>query len=190
MQSRHGIGIVVVLVLAATLSGQAAAGRRVEVQVTRTLSCATDEGALQLWAFATNPSTGSANVTISTGNPTVPTGLLGMSSTQPHYGLNSRCHSVAKRVVPNRRGLTSAGAVHSGDVRSPTVYCAATRRVLIRLVLSYNASHEPVSATIEVGTQPKARNGTKPKSKRIGFIQWSPQKSVTYYSLACTSRLT
>ena len=95
MQSRYGIGIVVVLVLAATLSGQAAAGRRVEVQVTRTLSCATDEGALQLWAFATNPSTGSANVTISTGNPTVPTGLLGMSSTQPHYGLNSRCHSVA-----------------------------------------------------------------------------------------------
>ena len=97
---------------------------------------------------------------------------------------------MAKRVVPNRRGLTSAGAVHSGDVRSPTVYCAATRRVLIRLVLSYNASQEPVSATIEVVTQPKARNGTKPKSKRIGFIQWSPQKSVTYYSLACTSRLT
>ena len=75
---------------------------------------------MQLWAFATNPTIGSANVTISTGDPNQTTGLLGVSSQQEHYGLGSRCHSVRKRVVLSRRGLTSAGVVHAGDVRSPT----------------------------------------------------------------------
>jgi hypothetical protein len=139
--------------------------------------------------FATNPTIGSAGVTISTGDPNQPTALLGVSSQQEHYGLlGSRCHSVRKHVVLSRRGLTSAGVVHAGDVRSPTVYCAATRRVLIRLLISYNASGKPVSATIEVLTQPKARGGKTPKSKRIGYMQWSPKRSVTYYSSACTSQ--
>ena len=76
--------------------------------------------------------------------------------------------------------------MHAGDIRSPSVYCGATRRVLIRLVFSYSSSQKPVSATIEVLTQPKAHSGKK--SKRIGYVQWSPQKSVTYYSSACTSQ--
>jgi hypothetical protein len=143
---------------------------------------------LQLWAFATNPQIGSAGVTISTGNPSVSTGLLGLSSEQPHYGLGSRCHSVVKRVAVSHRGLTSAGVVHAGDVRSPTVYCAATPRVLMRLLISYNGSQRPVSATIEVLTQPKPRHGKTPKRKRIGYVQWSPKQSVTYYSSACTSQ--
>ncbi|HKD95048.1 MAG TPA: hypothetical protein VKB43_10125, partial [Gaiellaceae bacterium] len=165
----------------------AAAGHRVETQVRRTVSCTTEQKALKLWAFATNPTMGSANVTISTGNPNVPTGLLGVSSTQPHYGLDSRCHSVTKRVVLSRRGLASAGVVHAGDIQSPTVYCAATQRVLMRLLFSYNSSQEPVSATIEILTQPKAHNGKKPK--RIGYVQWSPKRAVTYYSSsACTSQ--
>ena len=142
---------------------------------------------MQLWAFATNPSIGSAGVTISTGDPGRPTGLLGVSSQQPHYGLGDRCHAVVKRVGLSRRGLASAGAVHAGDMRSPTVYCAATPRVLMRLLISYNESQEPVSATIEVQTQPKAGSGKKPK--RIGYVQWSPGRSVTYYrSSACTSQ--
>jgi hypothetical protein len=58
----------------------------------------------------------------------------------------------------------------------------------MRLLISYNSSQEPVSATIEILTQPKARSGKKPKSKRIGYVQWSPQRSVTYYSAACTSQ--
>jgi len=144
---------------------------------------------LKLWAFATNPSMGSANVTISTGNPNVPVGLLGVSSTQPHYGLDGRCHSVVKRVVLGRRGLASAGAVHAGDIQSPTVYCAATPRVLMRLLISYNAAGKPVNATIEILTQPKPRKGRTPKSKPIGYVRWSPQRSVTYYSSsACTSQ--
>jgi len=194
VHSRYGIGIVALalaLTFAVGLSATplAAAGHRVEVQTRRTVSCATEERALQLWAFATNPSIGSAGVTISTGNPTQSTGLLGVSSQQPHYGLDGRCHSVAKKnVVLSHRGLASAGVVHAGDIRSPTIYCAATRRVLMRLVISYDASQKPVSATIEVLTQPKARNGKTPKSKRIGYVRWSPTRAVTYYSSACTSQ--
>ena len=188
MRSRCRVGILALAFSVALAAGlyPAAAGRRAETRTHRTVSCATLEGALQVSAFATNPQIGSANVTISTGNPTLPTALLGVSSTQPHYGLDVRCHTVQKRVVLNRRGLTSAGAVHAGDIRAPSVYCGATRRVLMRLVISYNSSQKPVSATIEVLTQPKAHSGKK--RKRIGYVQWSRQKSVTYYSSACTSQ--
>lgn len=194
MQPRNGIGILALAL--AVLAGAlylatpfAAAGRRVEAKARRTLSCATDQGALQIWAFATNPSIGSAGVTISTGNPTLSTSLLGVSSQQPHYGVaGGRCHSATKHVVLSRRGLTAAGVVHAGDIRSPTVYCAATRRVLIRLLISYGAAEKPTAATIEVLTQPRARSGKTPKSKRIGYVQWSTRRSVTYYSSACTSQ--
>jgi hypothetical protein len=189
MRSRYGVGIVVLALSMLIAAPLASAGHRLEVQARRTVSCTTAEGALQLWAFATNPAIGSAGVTISTGDPNnQPAGLLGVSSQQERYGLGSRCHSVREHVVLSRRGLTSAGVVHAGDVRSPTVYCAATRRVLIRLLISYNASHKPVNATIEVLTQPKARAGKTPRSKRIGYVQWSPKQSVSYYSSACTSQ--
>jgi hypothetical protein len=189
MRARHG---VVILTLALAVGGLSAAplataGHRAEAKAKRTVSCTTKEGALQLSASATNPQTGSANVTVSTGDPNLATGLLGVSSTQQHYGLGTLCRSVTKRVVLSRRGLTSAGVVHAGDVRSPTVYCAATKRVLMRILISYNSTQKPVSATIEVLTQPKARHGKTPKSKRIGYVQWSPKKAVTYYSSACTS---
>jgi hypothetical protein len=190
---RYGIGIVglaLSLVLAASLSATplAAAGHRIEMQTRRTVSCTTDSGALQIHAFATNPRMKSAGITISTGAPTVPTGLLGVSNQQPQYGLNSRCHSVAKEVVLSRRGLTSAGVVHAGDIQTPNLYCAATRRVLMRLVISYDAAQRPVSATIEVLTRPRARSGKTPRSKRIGYVQWSPSRAVTYYSSACISQ--
>jgi hypothetical protein len=189
MRSRCRVAIVALALAAPLAAGlyPAAAGHRAEAR-RRTVSCPTELGALQLWAFATNPAIGSAGVTISTGDPGKPTALLGVSNEQPRYGLDGRCRSVKKRVVLNRRGLTPAGVVHAGDVRSPTVYCAATRRVLMRLVISYNSSQKPVSAAIEVLTQPKARNGKTPRSKRIGYVQWSPTRSVTYYSSACTSQ--
>src|SRR5205085_8792549 len=115
MQARNG-GVILGLVLAVVLAGGlyaatplAAAGHRVETKARRTVSCTTDEGALQIWAFATNPAIGSAGITISTGNPSLSTGLLGVSSEQTHYGLVGRCHTVAKQVVLTRRGLTPAG---------------------------------------------------------------------------------
>ncbi|HKD94293.1 MAG TPA: hypothetical protein VKB43_06240, partial [Gaiellaceae bacterium] len=70
MQTRSAIGLVVLALAAALAAGApfAAAGHRVETQVRRTVSCTTEQKALKLWAFATNPTMGSANVTISTGN--------------------------------------------------------------------------------------------------------------------------
>jgi hypothetical protein len=190
MRMRYWVGVVALALAGGLFPAipRASAGQRAELLVRRTVSCTTQEGALQLWAFATNPQMGSAGVTISTGNPNLSTGLLGVSSEQPHYGLGSRCRTVVKRIAVSHRGLTSAGVVHAGDVRSPTVYCAVTQRVLMRLLISYNGSQKPVSATIEVLTQPKARQGRTPKSKRIGYVQWSPKQSVTYYSSACTSQ--
>ena len=84
------LGFAVVTALAVALSGGWSPAAEAQGTVTlarRTLSCTTQEGALQVTAAATNPTIGSANVTISTGNPTQATGLLGVSSQQPHYGL-------------------------------------------------------------------------------------------------------
>src|SRR5262249_40395232 len=116
-------------------------------------------------------------------------GLLGVSSQQPHYGLDGRCHSVAKKnVVLSHRGLASAGVVHAGDIRSPTVYCAATRRVLMRLVISYDASQKPVSATIEVLTRPRAPRGRPRRGRGMGYWGGRPTRPVTYYSSESTSQ--
>ncbi len=162
-----------------------AAGNRVETQVRRTFSCATTQGALQISAYASNPTIGTANVSITTGDPNSATGLLGMSTGQPRYGLGGACRSVTKQVAMTHRGLTSAGVVHAGDIRWPTVFCAASPRVLLHFVLALNASGKPVSATIAIRTQPNARGK---KSKAIGFVQWSQARSVTYHAPGCTTQ--
>jgi hypothetical protein len=108
-----------------------------------------------------------------------------MSTAQPRYGLGSACHSVTMPAALTHRGLTSAGVVHAGDVRWPVAFCPAPRRVLVRFVIDLNAAGKPVSATIAVRTQPSARGK---KSKPIGFVQWSPKRSVTYYAPACTTQ--
>jgi hypothetical protein len=92
---------------------------------------------------------------------------------------------VKKHVAMTHRGLTSAGVVHAGDIRWPTVFCAASPRVLLHFVLALNASGKPVSATIAIRTQPNARGK---KSKAIGFVQWSPARSVTYHAPGCTTQ--
>jgi hypothetical protein len=163
----------------------AAAGNRNELQVRRTVSCATKLGALQISAFATNPSIGTANVSITTGDPNnSPTGLLGMSTGQPRYGLSGTCHSATKPVALTHHGLVSAGVVHSGDIRWPTAFCGASRHVLVRFALALNSSGKPVSATIAIATQPAHGK----KSKPIGFVQWSASRSVTYHAPSCTTQ--
>ncbi len=182
------LGLAGAVALAVVLYGASlglAAGNRVETQLRRTVSCATTLGALQISAFASNPTIGTANVTISTGDPNSATGLLGLSNQQPRYGLNGACRPAKKQVALTHRGLTSAGAVHAGDIRWPTVFCAASPRVLLHFVLLLNASGKPVSATIAIRTQPSARGK---KSKAIGFVQWSPSRSVTYHAPGCTTQ--
>lgn len=181
------VDLAAAVVLAVGLYGAplaAAAHDRTDAQLRRTFSCATTLRALQISAFASNPSIGAASVTISTGDPNASTGLLGMSTQQPRYGLGGACHPVTKRVALTHRGLTSAGVVRAGDVRYPAVFCGASRRVLVRFVLGLDPSGRPVSATIAIATQPKAGKKTRP----IGFIQWSPSRSVTYHAPGCTTQ--
>jgi hypothetical protein len=180
------LGLAAAVALGVALYGAsltAAAGNRIEAKVRRTVSCTTALGALQISASASNPSTGAANVTISTGDPNASTGLLGLSTQQPRYGLSGVCHSVTKRVALTHRGLTSAGVVHAGDIRWPAAFCPASRRVLLRLVIELNGSGKPVNATIAIRTQPTGRGK---KSKPIGFVQWSSSRALTYHAPGCT----
>jgi hypothetical protein len=178
-----------VVVTAIAVSAPAAADRQSSV-VERKVSCATELGALQMGVFARNPAAGAAAANIYTGDPNGPTPniLLAVDTRYKHYVLGNSCRRVAKRIALTHRGLTSSGVVHAGAYRSPTIYCAATKRVLLRFRLGFDAAGKPVSATIAIRTQPKARSGKRPKSKPIGYVQWSPQRSVTYYSPACTSQ--
>ena len=181
------LGLAAAVALGIALYGATvteAAGNRADSQLRRTVSCATSLGAVQFSAFASNPNTGSANVTISTGNPNSPTSLLGVSNQLPRYGLTGACRPSKKQVALTHHGLTSAGVVHSGDVRWPAVFCGASRHILVRLALGLNSSGKPVSASIAIWTVPKAHS----TSKLIGFVKWSPAKSITYYRPGCTTQ--
>jgi hypothetical protein len=181
----------VALTVVATAIAVAAPAAADEASVIeRKVSCVTELGALQMGVFARNPAAGAAAANIHTGDPNAPTPniLLAVDTRYKHYVLGDGCRRVVKRIALTHRGLTSSGVVHGGDYRSPTIYCAATARVLLRFRLGFDASGKPVSATMAIRTQPKARGGKKPKSKPIGYVQWSPQRSVTYYSPACTSQ--
>jgi hypothetical protein len=179
------LGLAAAAALGVALYGAsltAAADKRTDSQLRRTFSCTTTLRALQISAFASNPSSsGNASVTITTGDPNSATDLLGLSNQQPRYGLNGACRPAKKQVALTHHGLTSAGVVHSGDIRWPAVFCGATPRVLLHFVLSFNSSGKPVSAKIAIASQSK-------KSKLIGFIQWSPARSVTYYKPGCTTQ--
>lgn len=154
------------------------------------MSCATQLGALQLDVFARNPAAGAAAADVHTGDPNAPTPniIVAVDTRYKHFVLGTSCGRVAKKIALTHRGLASSGVVKAGDYRSPTIYCAATKRVLVHFRLGFDATGKPISATIAVRTQPKPHNGKTPKSKPIGFAQWSPQRSVTYYSAACTSQ--
>ena len=180
---------VAIAVVAATAAvGAPASTERQASTIERKVSCATELAALRWEVFARNPAAGAAAATILTGDPnaSTPSIVVGVDTRYKHYVLGGSCRGAAKRVPLTHRGLTSAGVVHAGDYQSSTIYCAATRHVLVHFKLSLDAAGKPVSATIALRTQPKAHNGKRPKSKPIGYAQWSPQRSVTYYSSACT----
>ena len=120
MREMKTLGLAAVAALAVGLYAASIAGASsngIEKRVLRTVSCPTALGALQLSAFASNPTIGSANVSITTGNQNTGTGLLGLSNKQTRFGLNGTCHSVAKRVAMTHRGLSSfLGVSHAGDI--------------------------------------------------------------------------
>lgn len=183
---------VAVAIVAAAVVGAvvapAGANRQAQERVDRRVSCKTATGALNISAFARNPAVGAAAADIGTGDPSRPIVLVGVDTRYKHYTLGSSCRRVTRRVALTHRGLTSAGVVRAGDYRSPIVYCAATAHVLLHFQISFDAAGKPASATMAVRSQPKLHNGITPRSKPIGYVQWSPQRSVTYYSSrACTT---
>jgi len=148
------------------------------------VSCATDEGALQISAFGRNPSVRAAAADIKTGTPSTSAVLVGVDTRHKHYVLSSMCSASTGRVALTHRGLTSVVVVPAGDRRPPSVYCSATRNVLVNFRFRFDASGKPVRATIVIRTEPK----TSMKSKPIAYVQWTPQRSVTYYTRACKRR--
>jgi hypothetical protein len=182
-----GVGAAALIALAAAGAAvSSAAGPRghAQARIEGTVTCAAQAGALQIIAFARNPAAGGASASVFTGNPSTPTLLAGVDTRHTHYVLDGSCDRVRAKVPLTHRGLTSAGVVHAGDYTSPAVYCAAPRRVLVHFQFGFDAGGKPVSATIAVRTKPRAHK----KSKAIGYVQWSPKRSVTYYSHACTAQ--
>lgn len=196
MRHRRGVTIVAAAVAVAFVATAIAVAAPTAVHdqatsiVERKVSCATQLGALQMDVFARNPAAGAASANVHTGDPNAPTPniILAVDTRYKHFVLGNSCRRVAKKIALTHRGLTSSGVVKAGDYRSPTIFCAATKRVLVHFRLGFDATGKPISATIAVRTQPKAHSGKTPRSKPIGYAHWSPQRSVTYYSAACTSQ--
>jgi hypothetical protein len=56
----------------------------------------------------------------------------------------------------------------------------------MRFHIGFGSAGKPLAATVEVWTQP-AKKTARPHP--IGYVTWSPQRSVTYYRpSACTSQ--
>lgn len=177
-----------VVVLTVALAASANATSATPKTVDRTVSCATELGALQFDAMATNPSAGGASASIGTGNPNNGAGLLWFATGHSHttnYSVGNTCRTVKTRVAFTHRGLASSGVSLAGQYRSPgAAFCSAPRHVLLRFRAGFDGSGNPITATIAIWTQPAAHRAARP----IGFVQWSPSRSVTYYSPACTSQ--
>jgi hypothetical protein len=76
------------------------------------------------------------------------------------------------------RGLTSAGVVKAGYYQSPTAYCGAPSRVVVRYRIGFASSGKPANATVAVWAKRKKSS----RLREIGYVQWSRGRSITYYS--------
>jgi hypothetical protein len=195
MQRCRGLRIVVAAGVASVL---AAAGAWAETApaarshstlklVAGTVSCSTFEGAVQIDAIAYRPAWGYAGAFIDTGFPNTPgtIALVGVQTDKSNYTLDKRCGRTKTRVRFTHRGLSSAGVVKAGYDQSPTVYCAAPRRVLVRYRFGLADSGKPATATIAVWAKRKHSS----RLREIGYVQWTRSRSVSYYSRkSCTSQ--
>jgi hypothetical protein len=154
--------------------------------VSGTVSCPIAKQALQLYAFAYRPSLGYADALISTGPAGTPatTELVGARTDKSNYVLSSACSRTKVSVRFTHRRLRSAGVIKAGYYQWPTVYCAAPRRVFVRYRISFDASAKPVTATMTAWARSK-----KSRLREIGYVQWSRNRSVTFYSpKSCVSQ--
>lgn len=186
------LGVIVAVLAVPMAEGAGKVERAGGSAVDRTVSCSTELGALRILAFPTDPAAGAAGASVSTGNPAANDFFVGVDTRYAGYTKpGSPCRAVPTRVAFAHAGLTSGGAISAGSYGGPggTVYCSAPRRVIVRFRLAFDSSAKPAAATFVIWTEPQARSGKKtPPRRAVAFVQWSPQRSITYYaSSACTT---
>jgi hypothetical protein len=153
-----------------------------------TVSCATSHGALEINAYAYRPSVGYAVAPIVTGQADTAAAvvLLGVQSNKSSYTLDGSCSKTKVSVEFTHHRLRSAGVVKAGYYHSPTIYCGTPSSVFLRYRIGFASSGKPASATIAVW----ARHNGSSRLREIGYVQWSPRRSTTYYSgKACVSQI-
>ncbi len=156
--------------------------------VAGTVSCPTSHGALEINAYAYRPSVGYATAPIVTGQADTAAAivLLGVQSNKSSYALDRSCSKTKVSLQFTHRRLRSAGVVKAGYYHSPTIYCGAPSRVFVRYRIGFASSGKPATATIAVW----ARSKKSSRLREITYVQWSPRRSITYYSgKACVSQI-
>ncbi|MGZ4334663.1 MAG: hypothetical protein ACXVRJ_10390 [Gaiellaceae bacterium] len=183
------VGVTSVLAVAGVWTAPAPAAQRTlgVKTVAGTVSCATSHGALEINAYAYRPSVGYATAPIITGQADTAAAivLVGVQSDKSSYTLDRSCSRTKVSIRFSHHGLSSAGVVKAGYYHSPTIYCGAPARVFVRYRIGFADSGKPATATITVW----ARRKKSSRLREITYVQWSPSKSVTYYSgKACVSQ--
>ena len=136
---------------------------------------------MQISAFAYRPDPFDyAAATIYTGPPNTPATipLVQVETDKSNYALDDGCSQTKKSVRFTHRGLTSAGVVKAGYYQSLTAYCGAPSRIIVRYRFGFGTSGKPATATIAVWAKRKKSS----KLHEIGYVQWSRNRSITYYS--------
>jgi hypothetical protein len=195
MQRSRGVRIVAVAAVASviavasawTASAPAAQHLWELKTVAGTVSCSTLQGSMQLDAIAYCPARGYGAAFIYSGPPN--TGytveLVGVQTDKSNYTVDRRCSRTKKFLRFTHRGLGSAGVVKAGYNQSPIAYCAVPGRVLIRYRFDLSSSGKPATATIAVWKKSKKSS----RLREVGYVEWSPKRSITYYSRqTCTSQ--
>lgn len=175
---RLALALVVLTATVGVATATAGTTRRAGTTVSRTLACTTGAGALRISGTATIAGTQYASAGIGTGAQAANKWLVVVDTRYKNYE-SDVCKPVKARVALTHRGLTSAGVSLAGQYRGGAeAFCSAPPHVLLRFRLAFDPSGIPVAATMVV---------TTPRRKTIGFVQWSPKRSVMYYSSACTT---
>jgi hypothetical protein len=168
--------IAAVAVVAATFGGAST--------VDRTVSCATKDGAVHVFANATIPQIAGASAGVTTGPVTPVTQLFAVDTRYSGFLLDrSRCRTVRTKISLARAGLPSAGVFVAGNSRGLGGHCAATGHVILRLRVHLDSSGKPEDAKVAVWNESKQQKPTRP----IAFLQWSPQRLLTYLSPVCVT---
>jgi len=184
-------GVAITCVIAASTAwavpARAAQRQSTLKTVAGTVSCATSQGATQIYAIAYRPSLGYAAALIRTGFPDTPATvtLVGVQTDKSNYTIDKGCGRTKANVRFTHRGLTLSAVVKAGYNQSPEVYCGAPKRVIVRYRIGLASSGKPATATVAVWAKRKKASGFR----EIGYVQWSRSRSTAYYSRkACTSQ--